>query len=127
LHVEEGRGWRLVWDPARQPFCVLIGGEGWAAELSLVEAQALAQGLHQLQVQHQELVGGLMAEEALTLELELALEAGWLWLELEGDRQTWALRFVLSPGLGQRAVEGSWTAEASPALLAALRSRWPAP
>lgn len=126
MHVHDAEGWRLVRDPARQPFSVLLGGEGWAAEFRPEEAEALAHGLQRLQGQHQALLGSLMAEEAISLELEVAVGAGSLWLELEGDRQQWGLRFVLSPDDGQRAVEGSWTPEASTALLAALSSQWPA-
>ncbi|MFZ9570377.1 MAG: DUF1818 family protein, partial [Vulcanococcus sp.] len=37
----EGEGWRLAWDASRHPFSVLIGGAGWAAELTDLEAQAL--------------------------------------------------------------------------------------
>ena len=37
----EGKGWRLAWDGSRQPFSVLMAGEGWAAELTEPEAEAL--------------------------------------------------------------------------------------
>ena len=48
MQVQEGEGWRLVVDPAREPFAVLIGGEGWAAELTGGEARALSRGVAQL-------------------------------------------------------------------------------
>ena len=28
--AKEGSGWRLAWDPSRDSFPYLIGGEGWA-------------------------------------------------------------------------------------------------
>ena len=71
MHVQEGEGWRLLVDPARHPFGVLIGGAGWAAELTAPEASALQQGLARLLAQRELLAGQLMAEEALTLELDL--------------------------------------------------------
>lgn len=130
MRVQEGEGWRLVVDPARDPFSVLIGGEGWAAELTGGEARALGRGVSRLVRQHRELAPSLMAEEALALELEMDLGAdagpagpeagGVLWLGLEGDRDRWSLRFVLSPGPTGRALEGSWTATASLPLAAAL-------
>lgn len=117
---QEGEGWRLAVDPSRRPFSVLIGGQGWAAELTGAEALALRAGVLRLRQQHAALVDGLMAEEALTLELEVPLEQGDLWLELEGDRNRWSLRFVLSPGGDQRALEGAWSVGAAAALAEAL-------
>ena len=74
------------------------------------------QGLLQLVREHRGLADQLMAEEAISLELE----RGPLWMALDGDRQAWQLRFVLTPADGQRAVEGSWSIAASAALVAAL-------
>ena len=105
----EGEGWRLAWDAGRQPFSVLIGGEGWAVELSSAEAEALRDAVADLAAQHAALVEQLMAEEAIELELE---RDGW-WLAIEGDRSSWSLQVVLSPTPGQRALEGSWSAAAA--------------
>jgi len=113
----EGEGWRLAWDASRQPFSVLIGGDGWAAELSLSEAEALRDGLCLLAAQHADLVDQLMAEEAISLELE---RQPW-WIGLDGDRAGWSLRVVLTPGPGQRAMEGSWSVAASRPFMAALQ------
>jgi hypothetical protein len=99
---------------------VLIGGEGWAAELSSEEAAALRHGVGRLLEQHRALVNGLMAEEAISLELEQELSPGALWLALEGDRHRWALRFVLTPGPPRRGLEGSWSEAASAPFAAAL-------
>jgi hypothetical protein len=131
MEVQEGSGWRLVVDPDRQPFGVLVGGgdaEGgaWAAELTLAEALALRRGVGTLVEQHRALVSTLMDEEAIELAMELAYEGGELWLSLEGDRNRWCLRFVLTPAPGQRGVEGSWGGEASGALAAALQTFTPA-
>ncbi len=118
--MQEGRGWRLAVDPSRSPFPVLIGGEGWGVELRAPEAEALRCGVERLLAQFRAVEEMLMAEEAIELELELALEAGSLWLALEGDRRAWGLRFVLTPGPGQRGVEGGWSTAAAPAFVAAL-------
>ncbi len=116
MQVHEGEGWRWLVDPARHPFSVLIGGQGWAVELTAEEARALQQGLALLVQEQRALVDQLMAEEAISLELE----RGPLWMALEGDRQSWVLRFVLTPPTASRAVEGSWGPGASAALVAAL-------
>ena len=130
MEVREGSGWRLVVDFDRQPFSVLIGGGdaaagAWAAELSHAEALALRRGVATLLVQHQALVATLMAEEAIEVAMEVACEGGDLWLCLEGDRNRWSLRFVLTPAPGRRGVEGSWGGEASVALAAALQTCLP--
>ncbi|MCX5957915.1 MAG: DUF1818 family protein [Cyanobacteria bacterium] len=130
MEVREGSGWRLVVDSDRHPFGVLIGGGdaaagAWAAEFSLAEALALRRGVAILLQQHQALLATLMAEEAIELAMEVACEGGDLWLCLEGDRNSWCLRFVLTPAPGRRGVEGSWGREASVALAAALQSCLP--
>lgn len=110
----EGQGWRLAWDPQREPFPLLIGGEDWASELTAAEGQALWRALTCVSAQHRDLVDTLMEEETITLEftspLSSALKgaAGELWLALEGDRRDWSLRFVLQPAPGQRGLEGFW-------------------
>ena len=113
----EGEGWRLAWDADRQPFSVLIGGEGWGAELTAAEAEALRDAVADLALQHGSLVEQLMAEEAIELELE----RGCWWLAIEGDRSSWSLRVVLSPTPGQRALEGSWGAGAARPFTQALQ------
>jgi hypothetical protein len=110
----EGQGWRLAWDPQREPFPLLIGGEGWASELTAAEAQALGSALDRVCGQHQALVDTLMEEETICLEFTGCVPgsasglSGELWLALEGDRHDWALRFVLQPASGQRGLEGAW-------------------
>jgi hypothetical protein len=105
----EGEGWRLAWDGSRQPFSVLMAGEGWAVELTELEASALRDAVADLVAQHQGLVDQLMEEESIELELE---RDPW-WLAIEGDRGSWSLRVVLTPEAGQRAVEGSWSVAAA--------------
>lgn len=110
----EGQGWRLVWDSQRDPFPFLIGGEGWATELTAAEAGALCRALDRVAGQHKNLADTLMEEEAICLEFTCSVPAslhgaaGDLWLALEGDRLDWTLRFVLQPASGQRGMEGFW-------------------
>jgi hypothetical protein len=120
VQVREGEGWRLAFNPLRQPFPVLVGGRHWAAELSLAEAQVFQGAVARLVQQHADLVDQLMAEESLSLELETPLAGGRLWLTLEGDRTQWSLGFVLTPEPGVRGLEGHWEAGATAAFAAAL-------
>jgi len=120
----EGPGWRLAWDPARRRYPVLIGGEGWAFELTGDEWRELVSLITALVEQHRALVDQLMAEEALSLELE---RLPW-WGCLDGDRGQWDLRVVLQGDtLGERGVEGHWPAPAAQAMAAAVRTLWDSP
>ena len=114
---QEGPGWRLAHDPSRQPFCVLIGGSNWAIELTDEEWRGLASVVIELEFQHQQLLDQMMAEEAITIELE---RSPW-WASLEGDRQQWNLSVVLTPSQ-RRGAEGSWQAPAAVAIVAAMRT-----
>ena len=116
---QEGPGWRVARDPGKAEFSVLIGGQGWAFELTETEWAELCQLLDQLVRNHAALTDQLMAEEAFELELE---KGAW-WGCLEGDRDGWNLSVILSPMLG-RGVEGSWPAPASMAAVAAIRTMW---
>ncbi|PSB38235.1 DUF1818 family protein [Aphanothece minutissima] len=130
MEVCEGQGWRLVVDPARAPFIALIGGDGWASELTAAELRALQVAAAQLTAQHRAMADVLMAEEAVAMEVELPIgdagDAGCLWLGLDGDRHRWTLQLVLTPGPGGRGIEGGWGAAASEAFSTALERLRPA-
>lgn len=140
MEINEGKGWRLRIDPQRRPYAALIGGDLWAVELRPWELATLQRAVAHLEAQYLQLQPTLMAEEELDLELDLELEpeapaasdpagrpdrAGCLHVALTAAAGGWALRFVLTPADGARAVEGGWCADASPPLAAAL-ARLPA-
>ncbi|MCH9714638.1 MAG: DUF1818 family protein [Cyanobacteria bacterium] len=114
MQVQQGPGWRFGLDPSRVGFPVLLGGEGWAVELTAEEARGLQEAVMRLVAEWGAIADQLMAEESITLELE----RGPIWVELEGTARAVALRFVLQPEAGGRGVEGSWPIEASQALVA---------
>ncbi|MEI8251088.1 MAG: DUF1818 family protein [Synechococcus sp. ELA057] len=127
MEICEGPGWRLQTDPARPHFPALIGSDTWAVELSAPELGAIRRAILSLRQQWLELRSSLMPEEQVDLEVDLMLEAGPddrhpgnLHVALSGDGGQWALRFVLTPAPGCRAVEGGWSAPASSLLAAAL-------
>ena len=117
---QEGPGWRLALDCDRSDFSVLIGGEGWAFELTEKEWHGLVTLLSELIRQHHSLQDQLMAEEAIELEMECQ---GW-WGFLVGDRQSWSLQVVLQGYQGSRGVEGHWPAPAAQAFTTAMRTAW---
>ena len=114
--LQEGEGWRFARDSARESFSILIGGEHWAFELTLREWRELMTLVLELEQQHRLLVDQLMAEEAISIELE----RGPWWAALEGDRRQWGLAVVLTAVEG-RSAEGAWPAPAAMALVAAMR------
>lgn len=118
MQVTEGQGWRLVVDPHRQPFSVLLGGSLWSVELTGAEALALADAVAVLLEQHRRIADQLMADE----DLELDLERGNLWVGLTVHQSRWSLRFVLESPAGLRSVEAGWDEAASPALALALEA-----
>ena len=90
---QEGDGWRVSHDPSRGEFCVLIGGERWAFELTEPEWRDLVDLVATLEQQHRGLVDQLMPEESIELELD----RGVWWGCLSGDRSQWELRILLTP------------------------------
>lgn len=117
LIQQEGPGWRLVRDPDRSPFSVLVGGEGWAFELTDSEWAALSDVVGALVDQHRELVDQLMDEESIELELD---RPPW-WGCLDGTREQWSLSVVLSSTTA-RSVEGGWGSPAAQAMAAAMQT-----
>ena len=116
---QEGAGWRLSRDPSRGLYCVLVGGEHWAVELTEPEWRDLVDLVATLEQQHRGMVDQLMPEE----EIELELDRGVWWGCLSGDRNQWELRILLTP-LEGRAAEGEWPAPAAAAVVAAMRTLW---
>ena len=116
---QEGDGWRVSHDLSRGEYCVLIGGERWAFELTEPEWRDLVDLVATLEQQHRGLVDQLMPEESIELELD----RGVWWGCLSGDRSQWELRILLTP-LEGRAAQGEWPAPAAAAAVAALRTLW---
>ena len=118
---KEGLGWRLSIDPKRKVFPVLIGGDGWAIELTQKEWHELFSLISDLTDQHKDIEGHLMHEEALEIELERNL---W-WGCLEGNKYSWNLAFVLKSDEAHfRGVEFCWPTPASDEVVNAMRNIW---
>ena len=117
LIQHEGPGWRLVRDPDRGDYSVLVGGLDWAFELAESEWISLSDIVLALVDQHRALVDQLMVEESIELELD---RAPW-WCCLNGDRESWSLSVVLTAS-DARSVEGRWPSPASQAMAAAMRT-----
>ncbi len=114
----EGPGWRLARDSSRSDFPVMIGGSGWAIELSEKEWIALKPLIDELVNQHKQLFNQLMPGESICLEME---RSPW-WGCLDGDRDSWSLQLIFeSNDQNARAFEAYWPIPAAQSIECAMR------
>ncbi|NJN88015.1 MAG: DUF1818 family protein [Leptolyngbyaceae cyanobacterium SL_7_1] len=114
-HIKQGNGWRIGWDAAAPEFPGLVGAETWAIELTEAEFNDFCQLVGRLAEAMQQIAGELMAEEAVSCEVE----SERLWLEAEGYAQSYGLRMIVLSG---RRCEGQWDAIATPPLIQATQT-----
>jgi hypothetical protein len=112
--VKSGSGWRLGWDADASEFRGLVGGDGWAIELTEAELDDFCRLAAQLAEAVNHIAEELMDEEKISCEVESNL----LWLEAEGYPQAFSLRLMVLSG---RRAEGYWSEQAVPALLQATQ------
>jgi hypothetical protein len=93
--------WVVGYDPKRQPYCLLLGGENWSFELDALETKSLVQLLNTLNTQWQASLTEIMEEETLSCVVGDAL----VEIERFGTAQVFGLRLRL---LGGRKAEGIW-------------------
>jgi hypothetical protein len=108
--LKTGKGWRMGCDRAALTYQGLVGGDGWAIELTESEFKDFCRLLTQLANTLQQMTEVLMEEEKIACEAESDL----LWMEVEGYPHAYCLRFMLHQG---RRGEGYWPAEAVPGLV----------
>jgi hypothetical protein len=89
------------YDPERQPYCLLLGGEHWSFELNALETKSLVQLLDTLDTQWQASLAEIMDEETLSCVV------GDARVEIErfGTALVFGLRLRLLSG---RKAEGIW-------------------
>ncbi len=120
----EGPGWRISRDSMRGEFQFLIGGNGWAFELTEPEWCVLVAIISELTSQHNQLQDQLMPEELVSLEIE---KGSW-WASLDGDKNDWSLQIVFqSTESGVRGFEAHWPKPSAKAVAEAVRTIWDSP
>jgi len=112
--IKSGQGWRIGWNPNAEEYKGLVGGEGWAIELSEAELNDFCRLLGQLTQTMSQMTAELMDEEKIACEAESDL----LWMEVEGYPHAYSLRFILNTG---RCCEGNWSDLAVPGLVQAVQ------
>ena len=117
---DEKKRWRLCRDFKKGKFCFLIGVDNWSIELQKSEFNLLYFLLLKINKQLSDIKGELMDEEFITLELE---QLPW-YIELEGKKNEWSLRFVFESKDQTRSFEMYWPIPIAQNLFFEIKKMW---
>ena len=118
--VNDQRGWRLLRDFKKGKFCFLIGIDDWSIELQKSEFYSLYTLIVKLYEELSNIKNELMEEELVTLALE---KLPW-YIELEGKKNEWSLRFVFESQDQTRSFEMYWPIPIAQNLFYEIKNMW---
>ena len=118
--LEEKKRWRLCRDFKKGKFCFLIGVDNWSIELQKSEFNSLYLLLLRINNQLSDIKDELMDEELITLEIE---QLPW-YIELEGQKNEWSLRFVFESNDQTRSFEMYWPIQIAQNLFFEIKKMW---
>ena len=118
--LKEEKNWRLISDLKRGKFCFLIGVNNWSVELQKSEFYSLYLLLLKLNKQLLEIKNTLLEEEFITLEIE---QLPW-YIQLEGKKNKWSLRFVFESQEQTRSFEMYWPIPIAQSLFYEIKNMW---
>jgi len=118
--LEDKKRWRLRRDLKKGKFCFLIGIDNWSIELQKSEFESLYLLLSKINAQLLGIKNELMAEESITLVLE---QLPW-FIELEGKKNEWSLRFVFESQDQTRSFEMYWPIPLAQNLFYEIKNMW---
>ena len=118
--LEDKKRWRLRRDFKKGKFCFLIGIDNWSIELQKSEFESLYFLLLKINAQLLGIKNELMAEESITLVLE---QLPW-FIELEGKKNEWSLRFVFESQDETRSFEMYWPIPIAQTLFYEIKNMW---
>ena len=118
--VKDQKRWRLLRDFKKGKFCFLIGIDNWSIELQKSEFHSLYLLLLKINEQLLVINDGLMDEESITLQLE---RLPW-YIELEGKKDEWSLRFVFESQDQTRSFEMYWPIPIAQNLFYEIKNMW---
>ena len=118
--LKEQKRWRLLRNFKKGKFCYLIGVDNWSIELQKSEFDTLYFLLLKLNKQLLSIQDELMDEESITLELE---QLPW-YIELEGKKNEWNLRFVFESRDQTRSFEMYWPIPIAQKLFFEIKKMW---
>ena len=118
--VKNQKEWRLLRDFKKGRFCFLIGVDNWSIELQKSEFFSLYLLLSKINEQLLVSKDQLMDEESITLELE---KLPW-YIQLEGKKNKWSLRFVFESQDQTRSFEMYWPTSVAQNLFCEIKTMW---
>ena len=118
--VKDQKEWRLLRDFKKGKFCFLIGVDNWSIELQKSEFYSLYLLLLRINEQFLVIKNELMDEESFTLELE---QLPW-YIQLEGNKNEWSLRFVFESQDQTRSFEMYWPIPIAQNLFYEIKKMW---
>ena len=118
--VKDQKRWRLLKDFKKGKFCFLIGVDNWSIELQKSEFYSLYLLLLRINKQLLSIKNELMDEESITLELE---QQPW-YIELEGKKNEWSLRFVFESQDQTRSFEMYWPMPIARDIFYEIKEMW---
>ena len=118
--VKDQKEWRLLKDFKKGKFCFLIGVDKWSIELQKSEFNSLYFLLLRINEQLLVIKNKLMEEESISLELE---QLPW-YIELEGKKNEWSLRFVFESQDQTRSFEMYWPIPIAQNLSIEIKKMW---
>ena len=118
--AKDQRRWRLIKDFKKGKFCFLISVDNWSIELQKSEFHSLYILLIKINEQLSGIRNELMDEESITLELE---QLPW-YIELEGNKNEWSLRFVFESQDQTRSFEMYWPIPIAQNLFYEIKNMW---
>ena len=118
--VKDQKRWRLLKDFKKGKFCFLIGVDNWSIELQESEFYSLYLLLLRINEQLLDIYNELMDEESITLELE---QLPW-YIQLEGKKNEWSLRFVFESQEQTRSFEMYWPIPIAQNLFFEIKKMW---
>ena len=118
--VKDQKRWRLLRDFKKGKYCFLIGVDNWAVELQKNEFHSLHLLLLRVNEQLLDIKNELMDEEYISLELE---QLPW-YIELEGKKNEWSLRFVFESQDQTRSFEMYWPIPIAQNLSFEIKKMW---
>ena len=117
---KKGENWRLISDPTKGKFSILIGVDKWSIVLQESEFVSLYNLLSQLEHQLKEIKDDLMPNELINLEIE---KIPW-YAELDGRSNEWSLRIIFDSIDGTRSFEMYWPIQTAQTLFFEIKKMW---
>ena len=118
--INEKKRWKLLRDFKKGKYCYLIRVDNWSIELQRSEFHSLYFLLLRINEQLLDIKDELMDEESISLGLE---QLPW-FIELEGKKNEWSLRFVFESQDQTRSFEMYWPIPIAQNLFYEIKNMW---